>query len=138
MTDSNFPAPTVATTELTPPASTTVTAPEGLPAPSIDDARDTAEKARMSGATIPAGLAPEVIETDEGRIVIMPYAGYNFKVYADNFTGEVFEHMTSGVGAVRAIRALIGDTQWKLIKGWHMRDIKKFMDALGQLDLLGK
>jgi hypothetical protein len=128
MTDSNFPAPT-----LTAP----VSAPESLPAPSADDARTTAEKARTLGATVPEGLTPKPVETDEGRVVVMPYAGYNFKVYADNLTGEVWEHMEVGRAAAFT-RALIGDNQWALIKGWHMSDIKKFMESLQKLDLLGK
>lgn len=135
MSDNVFPAPTLAAPADNDVLDVTVEA----PAPSADASRSTAEYARTIGATVPAGLQPKPVETTDPneRILVMPYAGYDFRVQAHKFTGEVIEWLEVGRVAA-AVRTLIGDNQWNMIKGWHAKDLKKFVEALQGLDLVGK
>lgn len=133
-TPANFPAPTVASNDA--PA-------YNAPQPLEDAARTTSERARTLGLAVPSdhaqapALTQATPEAPAERTLTMPFAGHDFIVYPERFTGEAVELQEQGK-ITEFCKRMIGVDQWNVVKTWHARDLRFFLEALNNVDLMGK
>lgn len=79
----------------------------------------------------PKAVAAAAEGADVENVTTFEFDGQSFTAYGDNITGEVMEQLEQGL-IHAAVRALIGEEQWKVAKKYPLRKIKDLWTAWGE------